>query len=434
MSFLFPEGARPNVADVRLDRGFAYLQNEALRIEQHDRAMERLCAFCGKKSPDPLPKCSLCKSVHYCDVKCQSAHYKAGHKRECVEFVHPPATTAFMTKPLEGMQYARDPIFAHGHVEGMGCWVSSAGRIDGFLQHLTDELRLTEDPGTMERRHAAIGADLKTVKKHKAFLANLLSVAVLVQNRRKDGRAMTVYGARTQVVCFPDKVQEVMRGRVEGDRVATFEKAGHTFAAIGVAEDPWTKTPRVLVKNFNGMDMEDSTPLPAGVHDASRAIVTLQPGDYALLHMQFRLGDGSTHTRDWHAFALLHSLSVTFLPALASSSLPSSLSSLPTLPGVSPGSLDRSLAAEFGNGAPPSGPLRAPFDHAALRAHYADDVARGVYAHVESHYGTARAEMMRAMMALGEDAAGRMFGMLEEDGEMERVVGRMREAGLTEDR
>ncbi|KAI0368593.1 hypothetical protein BV20DRAFT_968945, partial [Pilatotrama ljubarskyi] len=400
---------------MRLDRGFENLERHALDVEEYGRMTERLCSFCANKSPDPLPRCSLCKSVRYCNVKCQDAHYKASHKRECAEFVHPPFTTAFMTQPLDGRKYSREPIFAHDHIEGMGCWVSNAGQIDGYLQRLTDEMRLDEEPSAIEKRQLAVGEDLKNVKKHKAFLANLLGVAVLVQNRRKDGRPMTVYGARTQVVCLSHKVEQVMQGKTEADKIATFESAGRTFAAIGVAEDPWTDSPRVLIMNFNGTDMKEGVPPPAEVHDAARGIVTLKPGDYVLLHMQFRIGDGDAYKRDWHAFSFLHSIYVAFVPSW---------------PGIPPDAADRALAGEFGNGHPPAAPLGARFDHTVMRAHYDDDVERGAGAYMENHFGKERADMIHSLMAMGETMGTHTFGLLRENGMLEALVEKMKEAGM----
>lgn len=42
-------------------------------------------AGCGKKetSEFEFDNCSRCKSVCYCSVKCQTLHWKSGHKAEC---------------------------------------------------------------------------------------------------------------------------------------------------------------------------------------------------------------------------------------------------------------------------------------------------------------------------------------------------------------
>ena len=44
-----------------------------------------VCAQCAAKSSieKPLKACARCGSVFYCGRSCQSAHWKAGHKRSC---------------------------------------------------------------------------------------------------------------------------------------------------------------------------------------------------------------------------------------------------------------------------------------------------------------------------------------------------------------
>lgn len=49
-----------------------------------DRPEERICANCG--NPAAPKTCSKCKTTHYCSKDCQSAHWKAGHKRECAKY------------------------------------------------------------------------------------------------------------------------------------------------------------------------------------------------------------------------------------------------------------------------------------------------------------------------------------------------------------
>lgn len=72
----------------------------------------------------------LCRAARYCDQTCQLADFKARHKHECANFVHPPTTSAFLTTPVPGERFPQQPVFAHTHEDGVGCWVSIAGRID----------------------------------------------------------------------------------------------------------------------------------------------------------------------------------------------------------------------------------------------------------------------------------------------------------------
>lgn len=46
------------------------------------RRICNMCAYCNAVAPN-MPRCSCCKSVKYCDVRCQKAHLQE-HKGECV--------------------------------------------------------------------------------------------------------------------------------------------------------------------------------------------------------------------------------------------------------------------------------------------------------------------------------------------------------------
>ena len=41
------------------------------------------CDACGKESDVKLKCCDGCRSVYYCDVKCQKNHWDSGHKKKC---------------------------------------------------------------------------------------------------------------------------------------------------------------------------------------------------------------------------------------------------------------------------------------------------------------------------------------------------------------
>ena len=70
------------------------------------------------------------RCARYCDRQCQLADYKARHKQECAEFVCPPLSRVFRTEPVGEEQYAPRPVFARGHRDGVGCWVSVDGEYD----------------------------------------------------------------------------------------------------------------------------------------------------------------------------------------------------------------------------------------------------------------------------------------------------------------
>lgn len=74
--------------------------------------------------------CSDCRAARYCNEACQLSDFRARHKHECVNFVHLPIAIAFLSKPDLSDKFPRHPLFAHGHENGVGCWVTIEGRID----------------------------------------------------------------------------------------------------------------------------------------------------------------------------------------------------------------------------------------------------------------------------------------------------------------
>ncbi|KAJ9184134.1 hypothetical protein P3X46_007905 [Hevea brasiliensis] len=55
----------------------------------HMEMEDSSCANCGNNG---TKRCSRCKSVRYCSVKCQEAHWKSGHKSKCKDFVRVNST------------------------------------------------------------------------------------------------------------------------------------------------------------------------------------------------------------------------------------------------------------------------------------------------------------------------------------------------------
>lgn len=72
----------PNYFEIIQEKGKKEMQKESLKTIK----CLLNCGGCGKSqsAKKTLLKCSRCKLVYYCDKKCQKAHWKAGHKKECV--------------------------------------------------------------------------------------------------------------------------------------------------------------------------------------------------------------------------------------------------------------------------------------------------------------------------------------------------------------
>ena len=59
----------------------AYFPNGAPKTEPQP-SVSVSCAFCGVAARN-LKAYARCKTVYYCKRECQTAHWKAGHKKEC---------------------------------------------------------------------------------------------------------------------------------------------------------------------------------------------------------------------------------------------------------------------------------------------------------------------------------------------------------------
>ncbi|TFK94082.1 hypothetical protein K466DRAFT_22946 [Polyporus arcularius HHB13444] len=337
----------------------------------HQRAARHLCSSCGRISPKKLPHCPTCRSVCYCDRECQRAHYYKGHKEDCEEFLSPPLDVTFVTEPIEGEKYARDPIFAQHHQDGFGCWVSIKTSPHCELQLLANPTRANKD--AHPRLPGDPGVTLDDLDNCNAHASNLLTLQVLVQNRRKDKKTGLVIGSQSRVVSFGKSTEDVLKGKTTVDGVTTFRLDEQLFASVPVAYDPFDKEPRLLVKNVDGIELKEDTRPPPAVKNAEKGILALRPGQYAILQMQYRVGDGGSIRKDWTALRLVQTL---------------------TLPVIVPWEEDRSLTAieaDFArdhakSGATPLG-MRVMFDQDAVQEFFKDGIKGGDEAHIRSHYG-----------------------------------------------
>ena len=103
----------------------------------------------------------------------------------------------------------------------------------------------------------------------------------------------------------------------------------------------------------------------------------LKPGQFALYHIQFRVGDSTRVYSEWHA---LRYLSQLYLPV-----------KVPWLSVNSVDATERTIAERFGraSGAPTGVPVS--FNQAAIANYYRDYIVDGKIAFVRSHYGEERA-------------------------------------------
>ena len=61
--------------------------NPLVRLEREiERKIRESCAHCRADLPEGKQSCCVeCKAAYYCNRDCQVAHWKAGHKKDCVK-------------------------------------------------------------------------------------------------------------------------------------------------------------------------------------------------------------------------------------------------------------------------------------------------------------------------------------------------------------
>ncbi|KAI0714253.1 hypothetical protein C8T65DRAFT_806224 [Cerioporus squamosus] len=343
---------------------------------KHKHIVKHQCSYCNKISDSALPCCPICKSVRYCNKECQKADYAARHKQDFAEFADTPFTTDFLTVPIENQKYPRNPIIGQDQEEGVGVWVSVRTSQNCELQLLANPKRFTKD--SQAKLPGDPGITREDLAKYKAHSSNLLTLQVLVQNRRKDGEKALVFGAQSRVVSYGNTMDQLMRGKtsVLVESVTEFKIEQDTYAVIPVARDPWDKTPRLFIKNFNGTELHANDPLPPAVKKADRGIIELAPGENVILQMQYRVGDSVTIAKDMQALHLLQALTIPIIQPVPESDV----------------ALEHWLDVEFTRqqreeDATPIG-IRVAFDQDVIKKYFRDYVDHGERAYIVSHYGS----------------------------------------------
>lgn len=62
------------------------------------------------------------------------------------------------------------------------------------------------------------------IRRYRAAAHSLLTLSVLVQNRRKEKGAILVFASRAQVVSYPSTFTAVVNGTAEGDNLVKFTR------------------------------------------------------------------------------------------------------------------------------------------------------------------------------------------------------------------
>ena len=107
--------------------------------------------------------------------------------------------------------------------------------------------------------------------------------------------------------------------------------------------------------------------------NADRGILALRQGQYAILQMQYRVGNGGIMRKDWDALRLVQTFT---LPVV-----------VPWEEDRSPTALEATFAREHRKaGSAPLG-MRVAFDQDAVQEFFKDGIEGGDEAHILSHYG-----------------------------------------------
>ncbi|KAF9031869.1 hypothetical protein BDZ89DRAFT_1012890 [Hymenopellis radicata] len=251
------------------------------------------CTNCGKEEHGrkPLQSCSQCRSVRYCDRNCQVVHYRASHKVDCAAFKVPPLCRAFSVDVRPHGIYPEHPIFAQGHARnGVGAWVSIAGQVDARLSHLPgDSIPSDIDDMTPEN----------TLNALPGTSGDLLGLVILVQNRQnpKTPIKVVVHAADILAVTTPRGSDILSQGRKPGEKISTIEDPD-TGRSLGVL------SAKYVITHINGREIKNAEKKHPFIVDPKTCSVSLGPGDYAIFHVDYRVG-GPRVERDYQALERL---------------------------------------------------------------------------------------------------------------------------------
>ena len=89
------------------------------------------------------------------------------------------------------------------------------------LQTIANPARANKD--AQPRLPGDPGVTAEMLDNCQAHASNLLTLEVLVQNRRKDKKPVLVFGGQSHVVSFGKSTQDVLKGKTIIDGVTTFQ-------------------------------------------------------------------------------------------------------------------------------------------------------------------------------------------------------------------
>ena len=105
----------------------------------------------------------------------------------------------------------------------VGSYLTDTGRLSALAEHIMPP----PNPQALTVRSEMISRDRALAARMRVYEANLLTLDVLVQNRRKDGADVAVFPAQAMLQSHagPESIAALAGGRVEGERIAIFNSA-----------------------------------------------------------------------------------------------------------------------------------------------------------------------------------------------------------------
>ena len=162
--------------------------------------------------------------------------------------------------------------------------------------------------------------------------------------------------------------------------------------------------------------------LPSAIKNINEGMVILQTGEYAILHLQFRVGDGERILMNWQAMGCLETLRIPYALWDGTTDPSTFLSSLPLaqFPGLIAASTTDSPVRSLG----------ARFDQCAVTEYYADYIEQGKIAYLRSHFGDARADFALYANEVMEARHRTQLQAVVQSGMLGRLVDHIRAMGL----
>ncbi|KAL1745556.1 hypothetical protein HDZ31DRAFT_36188 [Schizophyllum fasciatum] len=292
----------------------------ARKARKKDR--KTICGRCGKDklAGTRLQTCSRCKCVSRLPINCQREHWQAGHKQECYSFVHPPFAKTFDPSDRSDVDWPVHPIFLQYNENGLGMWMTTAGELGTLLQQAYEPAEgrdvgtPVDGPPSYQRWAGLKGPNKRPagMELKKYIGSTVVSLRIIVQNRRTDGRAIAVIGGETLYTVFGYLKDNLLP---EDRRRATFSatSAGNELMTVPPWKDYNGRLRVAIVEvngviapkgNFSGRGGEyQPSPRPTGqpwdrVIDWDDGELILGAGDYAVYCVQYRLGDGA----EWKSY------------------------------------------------------------------------------------------------------------------------------------